>query len=972
MSLVHPQCPGWFLAPVTAKLSVIPIHRPNAVRHILQLFLSTPTSAVSGTQPSGTPEIPLDALAKAARLIGSVPKSISPEEWFRIVCPQLVELVRSGSDEGLKRAAAYIVAELLAKKSVERVIDKEVIAPILKELDPEYGRDKNKERDLYTKPIPAIPNNRTVASKALLELENLVEDTQVIQTGPFKPLISMISDVDVELEANPAEGRQDTPAIVPEQTLLTALSTLNYLLKAHPTPLIPQRLLKPVLLSLWGLMCVSKEKKKTAQWSDLPRTLLISCIKTIDAKVSVHATSMGKEKKPLEQILYNLGYTGGGSWEFGNGEYGGVEIRNRKANSERLGMQAVDGRVEEFMRLLQDVQVSEDGGAVAALFLHILGDWLSIGGGNTQEDPVRYEPFHYSPGSPAHTNHRVLVRLKVLQQILTNHTDNLGKKPTETLQVIRNILAEYVSSRQTLQEQRMKQLQGTSSPSLQGLSRIIDPETSTNAPMRPSRVSDMPKQRRSAEDYEGEDEEMGEAAALATSEDSDSMERITVTLSLLSSMIANPETQLTEQDERLLHTLTPSLQFLSTAPAHLVDPSISSLAINISSFLSLFTPKTITDSTTGGTPQSLLLDQQKATYKTALSYVTDTLVPIRAHGLYLLRQLILARSPILDIPTTLRLLISMIKDVDSFVYLNVVKCLQSLSEKHPSSVVRLLVESYMDNSGALTLDERLRIGEALLGTVEREGMMLVGETAHTVARGMIEIVSRRRRREDRSEEDRGDEVKESLKAMELKKNPFIDTSDENLEVEEKEGGDEGEVDEAGNPLPPHAILTRKSHLHIIKNWLPPPGTHLEDVRIRTSALSILSVAVETNPLGIGASTCEMAMDISLAVLQVETTPEKGILRRAAMVCLAGHLKNYNQPGGGWVRDRLNEVRRVVEYVRGVDCDGLVREQARQVTELMDGIWAEILGGEKSGYSGSTTDGLVIGEMGLEHMGRRWS
>ncbi|KAF8418074.1 hypothetical protein EV426DRAFT_577816 [Tirmania nivea] len=946
MSLVQPQCPRWFLAPITAKLSTIPIHRPNSVRHILQLFLSAPTPAGFGTQSPGAPDISLDALAKAARLIGSVPKSISPEEWFHTVCPQLMELVRGGGDEGLKRTAAYVVAELLAKKGVDKVIDKEVVIPILKDLDPDYGQDKDLKEYLYTNPIPTIPSNKSRASKALLELENLRGNTSIIQTATFKPLISIISDENVEMGGNP-EDLQDTPALVPEPTLLMTLSTLTYLLKAHPTPLISQRLLKPALLSLWGLMCVSKEKKKAAQWSDLPRALLINCIKTMGAKVTVHVTSMG-EKKPLEQILYNLGYTGGESWEFGNGEYGGVEIRGRKPNSEKLDMEAVDGRVEEFMRLLQDVQLSEDESAIAALFLHILSDWLGVAGGSEEEDPVR-----------------VLIRLKILQQILTNHTDKLGKKVTETLQVIKNIIDEYVSSRERLQEQRIKQLKATSIPSMKGLGKIIDPETSTSTHIRPNGVNNMPKRKYIGEDGEGEDEQMDEATALASSEDSDSMERMTLTLSLLSSMLANPETQLTEQDERLLHTLTPSLQFLSSAPAYLVDPSISSLAINVSSFLSLFTPNTVTASNTGEAPQFSLLEQQKHTYKTALSYITDPLVPIRAHGLYLLRQLILARSLILDIPTTLRLLISMIKDIDSFVYLNVVKCLQSLSEKHPSTVVRLLVENYMDDSGALTLDERLRVGEALLGTIERERGMFVGEIAHTVARGMIETISRRRRREDKSEKDKGDEVKESLKAMKQPKNPFLDTGDE---VEEE---DEEELDEAGNPLPPHAKLTRKHHLHIIKNWLPPPGTQLEDVRIRASALSILSAAVETNPLGIGAGTCEMAMDISLAILQLETTPEKGILRRAAMVCLAGHLKNYAQSGAGWVKGRLNEVKRVVDYVRGVDSDGLVREQARQVTELVGGVWIEILGGERGEYSGSTIGRLVIGEAGLEQMGRRW-
>lgn len=516
----------------------------------------------------------------------------------------------------------------------------------------------------------------------------------------------------------------------------------------------------------------------------------------------------------------------------------------------------------------------------------------------------------------------------------------------------------------------MKQQRATISPSMRGLGNIVDPETSSTATIRPYSATDTPGRRYIDEGDDNEDEQMDEAAALVTSEDSDSMERMTITLSLLSAMIANPETQFTEQDERLLHTLTPSLQFLSTAPVDLVDTSISSLAINISSFLSLFTPNTVTASNSSVTPESSTIEQHKVTYKTALSYVTDPLVPIRAHGLYLLRQLILARSSILDIPVTLRLLISMVKDTDSFVYLNVVKCLQSLSEKHPSTVVKLLVQSYMDDSGTMTLDERLRVGEALLGTVEREGKMLVGEVAQTVARGMIDVISRRRRREDKSEADTGDEVKQSIKAMKPPRNPFLDPGEEDTEEAEADEDNE-ELDEAGNPLPPHAKLIRKHHLHIIKNWLSPPGTHLEDVRIRTSALSILSAAVETNPLGIGEQTCEMAMDISLAILQLETAVEKSILRRAAMVCLAGLLKNYDQPGAGWVRGRLDEVKRVVEYVQGVDGDGLVREQARQVAELIEGVWMEILGRRDDSYSTGILDLGVIGDMGLEQMGRRW-
>ena len=431
---------------------------------------------------------------------------------------------------------------------------------------------------------------------------------------------------------------------------------------------------------------------------------------------------------------------------------------------------------------------------------------------------------------------------------------------------------------------------------------------------------------------------MDESVALASNEESDSMERMTITLSLLSSMIANPEVQFTEQEECLLQTLIPPLQFLSNAPPDLVNASISSLATHISSYLTFITPNSINIAHTASSPpEPTLIEQEKATYKTIMSYITDPLVPVRAHGIYLLGQLILARSPILDIPITLRLLLSMIKDTDSFVYLNVIKCLQSLSEKHPSTVVRLLVKSYMDDSGAMTLDERLRVGEALLGTVQREGRMLMGDVAQAITQGMVEVVSRRRRREDKSLEEGGgdgDAVKEIISVFEVPESQIV--------KKRKKEKEEEELDGYRNILPLQSSHTQELHLHTIKNWLPPPGTNLEDIRIRTSALSILSAAVDTNPLGIGATSGEVAMDISLAILQLETTPEKDILRRAAMVCLGSLVKSHSQPGGGWVRGRLDQTKQVVEYIQIVDGDGLVREQGRQVAELIDEVWMEIM------------------------------
>lgn len=350
------------------------------------MFLAAPHSTTFGNS-SSIPDIPLDALAKAARLLGSVPRTVSPEKWFHIVGQQLLELVRGSRDEGLRRASSYVIAEFLAKKSFENIIDREIVFPILKDLDPACAtRGAPKADNVMLSNI----ERKTGTSNVLLELEGgYNESSSTIPLSQPKSLISALADKNPKTyNLDPPHDGRDSPPLVAEPEILSALQTLSFLLKSHPTPLAPEKMLKPILLPLWGLMCFSRDKRKGAQWRDLPRALLVSYAKMVGVSVTMHDTSM-REKGPIEVILYNLGYTGAESWEFCNGEYGGVEIRVRQAHGEKLNMEAVDVRVEEFMKLLQDVQVGEDGSLIAALFLHILSGWLGGLGGQKAEDPLR-------------------------------------------------------------------------------------------------------------------------------------------------------------------------------------------------------------------------------------------------------------------------------------------------------------------------------------------------------------------------------------------------------------------------------------------------------------------------------------------------------------------------------------------------------------------------------------------------------
>ena len=55
---------------------------------------------MSGSQSTGTPDIPIDAFGEAVRLLGSIPRTVSPAEWFGVVAPQLPDMSR-GKGGGL-------------------------------------------------------------------------------------------------------------------------------------------------------------------------------------------------------------------------------------------------------------------------------------------------------------------------------------------------------------------------------------------------------------------------------------------------------------------------------------------------------------------------------------------------------------------------------------------------------------------------------------------------------------------------------------------------------------------------------------------------------------------------------------------------------------------------------------------------------------------------------------------------------
>ncbi|KAI0677089.1 hypothetical protein C8Q78DRAFT_959916 [Trametes maxima] len=136
-------------------------------------------------------------------------------------------------------------------------------------------------------------------------------------------------------------------------------------------------------------------------------------------------------------------------------------------------------------------------------------------------------------------------------------------------------------------------------------------------------------------------------------------------------------------------------------------------------------------------------ESPQETYQKALKLLQDPLLPVRAHGLMLLRQLVSSQKdasgalsePPLDralVPGILSIFMQSIQDDDSYMFLNAVQGLSAMVDGFGRDVLRSLVSVYTEGLDGLTasamsqhdVDIRTRVGEALGQVIRRCGETL--------------------------------------------------------------------------------------------------------------------------------------------------------------------------------------------------------------------------------------------------------
>ncbi|MCJ1383146.1 hypothetical protein MMC17_006259 [Xylographa soralifera] len=837
-SLLHPATPSWFVPHISKSLSLLPL-RPDGVACTISFIASTAPQNMDQNQPKSGVALSVEVLNRTSNLLSSIPSSMSAEEYFRLLRPQLSALLEEDGTD-MQRAAAYIVGNgILGRRS--------------------YGAPGKPGWNNFVRPI----------------LECLI---------PKASRSEQPSDNDISI----------TKGIVgTSDNIQLALERLAALTLLYPNPGLVKRMITPLLLPLWSILCHSFDPKfANAMYTK------ISQILSTYFKVSAGVDG-------LVQLIDHLLWDGGDQYGFTTNSVGIVEIHgpsceSSHANDEDVLINQINVRVEQFIKILNDVASDAD---VATVFLHVMQKWL-LDSRSEQSRPIT-GPAADSTINPM----QQLVYAKITQEMLHRNKDDITAHPDSILAIIQQVLHLFINDGQGREQTRWKsqQLSATS------MSSIVKSEG------------------------------VRETSSL---DQEDSIDLVSISLSLLNTMLSSMDGKLEESTVSSLGAVQKSISTIVQCEA--LPQSLIILATSTSNLIStiLSLPASSKVNTQTLSPHASAL----ATQATALQNLTSPQPPVRAEGLASLTSLIISSSPVLDIPSTTILLFSLLQDDEEFVYLAAVKALTELARRHSRTVLRMLIERYTDKEEDALLDVRLRIGEVLQTIIITLGTALTGEAAALLGNSLIALASRRGRRP---------------KAAEVKRKANLVEEHQKTEAEAAWGG---EIPRLGEDEVEDEESARIAD--VLSGWEDQGGE--EDVRIRASALSILGVAIETNVASLASAFLSGSIDLAIAILKIESGPEKAILRRAAALLLMsvvraldGAEERHQQLGFEFVEERLGEVSEVLGYLRDMEKDEIVKGHEGEVIEGLARWRAKTLLSMNGEGDGRIRFGLDGGLKGLD-------
>ncbi|KAL4990119.1 hypothetical protein BDW68DRAFT_194964 [Aspergillus falconensis] len=623
-----------------------------------------------------------------------------------------------------------------------------------------------------------------------------------------------------------------------EAEIILAISRLKALVLQPPNPGLVKRVVYPMLLPLWGFACFSAQQQLKPIHEDVMMVLQ-----------TYFGISVGFP--PLKKIVDNFLWTGGSTCVYASDSSNRILLK--KPDGAGFGnnivglVDEIQSRCKLFMSLL-DVDPSRDE-QTGEVFLYVSETWLTQH--SSRARTLNKLQLLADNGGSNGIIHN-LSSVKLAETLLYTFRDTLSRRPLKVLQLIKQIIDGELKQANTDQKATSP---GSGNVSLSSLANIVPSEQT----------------------------ESNEASG------NDSAESIQVVFSLLSTILASPEFSISKDTSDLLATIKDKLdQLLPHLPSSL---SRSGTTASMLLEIQLDSPEH------QESKEKLSEIPDFEIHRRALANLNSELPPVQAEGFSLLSDLVKRSSPILDIPSTLTLLLSIITDSseaaanDEFIYLNAIKLIGTLASRHPRTVITTLVERYIDRSENATVDQRLKVGEALLRTVQDLGEALVGETVKVLGEGLISVAGRRAskpqvqksRKEALEQERRKREREECQRQKDVSSGWKLSTPKITQEILDYDDSDSETPEQAAHSA------------NIISAWAAGSSRDEEpdDLRVRASALSILATAVQTNITGVGPSILTSCVDLALATLTLEPGDECAILRRASAVLLLDILKTLD-------------------------------------------------------------------------------
>jgi hypothetical protein len=704
-----------------------------------------------------------------------------------------------------------------------------------------------------------------------------------------QPLLQTISPKDT----NPHQGFDNKNVLTKEEDLETALKRLNAIALSYSHVGLLRRLIGSILLPIWALLNHAQARPTlNKKWALLAESIL--------SKYMAVACDPGQ----IDKIATNIFWDGDVAWTFGPGSYGGVEIRRRSVDDSTLTtldnvltrIGGLDSRISRLISLLADAKPPDD--VVGSIFLQSTKRWLSPSPKShlSLTDDIENDPF------------AALTDAKLSEAMSTKFRNQFARNPQHIIELMKQLLSNFVEEHQ-VKVQNLSERRKSSRANLRNILKS----------------------------------ERGDRQGVKSEDDAADEDLVAFAISILGTLVSSPDFKHTPVTRTTLASVIAPLVYLSDAQLQIPISSIISNSAN--NLLQLLQPHSSSTQALAADPVA----EHRTTLKTFLASLTSPEPPDRTWALNNLRKLIQdpVAFPVIDVPSTTHLVLSAsLADPESYVHIAAMPVLVDLAVRAPNPVVKILTDAFIDideRSLALArgrqteekerelqqaLDFRLRVGEVLnsfiLSDTIQSDTALQYRCLQQISKACLSLASRRGQRTQ-----------------------TLSTRTQ-LARAEKDVQEEGEAAWGGpipNLLDPEGENSqdqaeRDALLKIVHAW-EDTGVE-EDVRIRASALSVLSAVLEHRLTFLQQVTVDAALQMVLLIVTMETSDGKSILRRAAVLIVMGLLRGLDsmlekgeESVAGFSMAQQDEITRVLEWTKDEDVDALVRDHAANVLEGLE-------------------------------------